>query len=76
MPGRRRKAVDLPTLKILARKHPRESTVVLLNRKPSSLALKAHALRVSRKLDGQSRERPQLSSGIDPGPSGFDWTEL
>jgi len=39
-------------------------------------ALKAHALKGSRKLEGQSRKRPHLSSGIDPGPSGFDWEEL
>jgi len=35
--------------------------------------LKAEALRTSKQ---DSRERPQLSLGIDPGPAGFAWSEL
>ena len=53
MSGRRRTAGHLST-KTTLRKHARETTVVQLNRSPSSLALKARALKVSRKLDGKS----------------------
>lgn len=48
-----------------------ESTVI---QKPSSLASKARALRVARKLEREGR--PRLSGGADPGPSGFAWKEL
>ena len=48
-----------------------ESTVV---QNPFSLASKARALRVARKLERE--RRPRLSGGADPGPSGFAWKEL
>jgi hypothetical protein len=73
MPSPRRTLHDLTTLKAPSRKQERQTTVVQFNR-PSSLALKSRALKVSRKVKGKSR--PRLSSGADPGPAGFDWIEL
>jgi hypothetical protein len=75
MPGRGHTADDVATVKTSVRKHP-QTTDAQLKRSPYSLAWKARASKVARKLDGQSRDRPPLSSGIDPGPSGFDWKEL
>ena len=60
MPRRRRRADDRD-----------ESTVV---QNPSTLASKAHDLRVARKLERE--RRPCDSGGADPGPSGFAWKEL
>ena len=73
MPSPRRTLHDLRTLKAPARKQERQTTVVQFNR-PSSLALKSRAVKVSRKVKGKSR--PRLLSGADPGPAGFDWIEL
>ena len=50
----------------------RDKSTVIQN--PSSLASKARALRVARKLEREGR--PRLSGGADPGPSGFAWKEL
>jgi hypothetical protein len=74
MPRPRLTSHDLTTSKTPVRKHARKTTAVQLKRIPSSLALKARGLKVSRKLERESRQR--LSSGADPGPSGFDWIEL
>jgi hypothetical protein len=52
-----------------------ETVVVQFKQRPLSPTLKTLPLKVSRKLDKQSKERPRLSSGADPGPAGFDWAE-
>jgi hypothetical protein len=72
---RRWSADDVTKLRqLLAGIHPRNAIAAHLGRAPSALAVKAHQLKVSLKVV-RDNEAPTIS-GADPGPAGFDWTEL
>ena len=76
MAGSRRhwSADDVAKLRQLAGIHPRNAVAARLGRAPSALAVRAHQLKVSLRV-ARDNEAPTIS-GADPGPAGFDWTEL
>ena len=76
MAGSRRRwsADDVAKLRQLAGIHPRNAVAARLGRAPSALAVRAHQLKVSLRV-ARDNEAPTIS-GADPGPAGFEWTEL
>jgi hypothetical protein len=67
-------AGDVTELRQLAGIHPRNAIAAYLGRARSALAVKAHQLKGSLRVV-RDNEAPTIS-GADPGPAGFDWTEL
>ena len=67
-------AGDVTELRQPAGIHPRNAIAAHFGRAPSALAVKAHQLKVSLRVD-RDNVAPTIS-GADPGPAGFDWTEL
>jgi hypothetical protein len=67
-------ADDITKLRQLAGIHRRNAIAAQLGRAPSALSVKAHQLKVSLRV-ARDNEAPTIS-GADPGPAGFDWTEL
>ena len=76
MAGSRRRwsADDVAKLRQLSGTHLRNAIAARLGRTPSALAVRAHQLKVSLRV-ARDNEAPTIS-GADPGPAGFDWTEL
>jgi hypothetical protein len=72
--SRRWSADDVAKLRQLAGIHPHNAIAAHLDRAPSALAVKAHQLKGSLRVV-RDNEAPTIS-GADPGPAGFDWTEL
>jgi len=65
---RRWSGEDIKILKDLAQKLPAANIAARLGRSPAALAVKAHELRVSLRVNGQAERKP-LSAG-DPQPVG------